>query len=490
MSRFFSGSLLGSVLLGSSLLVTVGSLSCATLPDSLRIGSRPAWELPPPAPAEGPIVDARSLHRTTLPNGLRILILEDDRLPRVALGIELARGEGSVEPSRAGVAEIATEVMQRGAGERDGLALANIVEEAGASLSISADWDTTGVALAGLSEDQDLFLEILADVTLRPRFDPEEFRKTLDEHQAGLVAAHDDPATLIGWQMLRVLYEGHRYGLPSSGTSESVASLSVEDARRYWVDRFVPRNSIFWAVGDVDAAQLTREIEGLFGGLVDAPIPTNTPRVPAVTPESRRIVVIDKPELGQARIVFAHEGITRTEPKRLQIDLMNDALGGSGFSSRLMKSIRSEAGLTYGVGSGYSLRSVAGPFQVSTFTRVPKVREVVDLIVKEVEGMRGEGAMTEIELAKFISYNVGRFGLSLETSQSVLSSLVDLEVHGLPMDSLDTYRSRIRAITLADVHAAARDHLHPDRAAIIVLGPAKDIVPQLEDLGPVEVWQP
>ena len=167
---------------------------------------------------------------------------------------------------------------------------------------------------------------------------------------------------------------------------------------------------------------------------------------------------------------------------------MNDTLGGSGFSSRLMMRVRADEGLTYGVGSGYSLRSVPGPFSVSTFTRKDQVRRVVDLLLEEMTGIRSDRPVTAEELAKFVSFNVGRFGLSLETSQSVLSSLVDLEVHGLPDDSLDTYRGRLRGVDLEAVHRATREHLHPDRAAIIVLGPADEIVPQLEGLGEVEVW--
>ena len=169
---------------------------------------------------------------------------------------------------------------------------------------------------------------------------------------------------------------------------------------------------------------------------------------------------------------------------------MNDALGGSGFSSRLMITVRSDAGLTYGIGSGYSLRDEAGPFSISTFTRVPEVRRVIDLVLGEMEAIRGNRPVGEEELAKFISYNVGRFGLSLETSEAVLGSLVDLRVHGLPDDSLDTFRRRVREVTLADVAEAAQTRLHPDRAAIIVLGPADQLVPQLEGLGDIEIVEP
>jgi zinc protease len=325
---------------------------------------------------------------------------------------------------------------------------------------------------------------------MRPRFDVGEFDKAVSEQQAALVAAHDDPATLVGWHAARALYEGHRYGLPINGNPESLARIDVDAARAYWVSRFVPRNTIFWAVGDLSASELIEEVEQRFGTMPDAPIPAGTPPPPARTPEERRIIVVDKPDLGQARIVVAHDGISRTEPTRISIDLMNDVLGGSGFSSRLMQSVRSDAGLTYGVGSGFSLRRQPGPFSIVTFTRVAEVRTVVDLVLMEMNAIRSDRPVDEAELRKFISYNVGRFGLSLETPRAVLGGLIDLDVFGLPEDSLDTYRARVRAVSLADVADAARTRLDPDRAAIVVLGPAADIVPQLEALGPVEVREP
>jgi zinc protease len=451
---------------------------------------RPAWEEPPPPPLENPIVSSADLHRTTLPNGLEVIVLEDTRLPRIALGVTLRRGAGSVDPSFAGVAEIASEVMQRGAGERDALALAKVVEDVGASLSVYSSWDTTDLSISGLSEDRALLFEILEDVALRARFDEIEVSKAQAEQQASIVAAEDDPATLVRLHVLSTLYEGHRYGLPSSGIAETIARIDAERARAYWVDRFVPRNAIFWAVGDFSAPELISKVQRAYGDLPDVPVIANTPPAPARTPIARRIVVVDKPDLLQARIIVAHEGISRTEPTRISVDIMNDVLGGSGFSSRLMKKIRSDEGLTYGVGSGFSLRSQPGPFSISTFTRVAMVRRVVDLLLEEMEAIQGDEPIQQEELQKFTSYNVGRFGLSLETSDAVLSSLVNLDVYGLPRDSLDTYRSRVRDVTLEDVNHAAKVRLHPDRAAIVVLGPAEELVPELEALGEIEIRQP
>ena len=195
-------------------------------------------------------------------------------------------------------------------------------------------------------------------------------------------------------------------------------------------------------------------------------------------------------EKGYEVILIGHEGIARSNPDRIAIDLMNDALGGSGFSSRLMKVVRAKNGLTYSIGSGFGLRSQPGPFQIQTFTKVESVRAVVDLVLEEMGAIREARPVDAEELAKFKSYSAGAFGLSLETSGAVLSSLVDLEVHGLPEDSLDTFRARVGETTLEQVRAAAKDRLHPERAAIVVLGPAEKLVPQLESLGPVEVVKP
>jgi len=479
-------------MMGCSAMVAVSLLSGCGLAGSSLLGldPPPAWEREVPPPTEGAVVPEGALHRAQLANGITLIVLEDHRLPRLALGLELRRGAGSVPREQAGVGRLAAEVMQRGAGDRDALELARAVEEVGASLSVDVDWDSTGISLAGLSQDRDLLFEILEDVALRARFDPQEIEKARAEQQAALQASQDEPATVVQWKTLDVLYDGHRYGLPLMGAASTLAGLDPIEVQAYWRDRFVPRNTIFWAVGDLDPEAVVAEARRRFGGLPDAPVPPGTPPPPERTPQTRQVVVVDDPDLVQARIVFAHEGIARTNPDRLAVALMNDALGGSGFSSRLMQSVRADAGLTYGVGSGFSLRSQPGPFFVSTFTRVEEVRRVVDLLLEEMRAIQGDRPLDEAELTRFIRYNVGGFGLSLETSEAVLGSLVDLDVHGLPEDSLDTYRAHIRAIGVDEVAEAARTRLHPERAAIIVLGPADQLVPQLEGLGPISVVEP
>jgi predicted Zn-dependent peptidase len=438
---------------------------------------------------DAPVVQPGALERAELENGLRILVLEDHRLPRMALSLTVRRGEASLPPERAGLASFTAELMKRGAGNRNALALASAVDELGASLGVSAGWDSMGAGVAGLSRDEDTLFEILADVVLRPRFEPREALRARDERLAQLEQAKDDPGTLIGWYGARMLYFGHRFGVPAEGTPQSVARFDAALARDLQRRLFVPNDAILAAVGDVDAKDVIERARRAFGTWPRGPVLPPGDPPPAEVPPGRRVLIVDRPELVQARILIAHEGISRTDPERIPASLLNSVVGGSGFSSRMMARVRSEAGLTYSVGSGFSMRRSPGPFVVSTFTRVPEARRVIDLLLAELDRAR-QDPPSEAELADARTLAVGNFALSLETADEVMSSLVDLEVYGLPPDSLDSYRARVRASSAGEIAAQAQRLLHPERAGIVLVGPAAQLEPQLEGLGPVEVVRP
>jgi zinc protease len=449
--------------------------------------AKPAWELPPPPPRDAKVVQDGRLHREELPNGVRVLVLEDRRLPAFSLGVVIARGAGVEATGEAGIASYTAELMERGAGARTALELAGVVDALGASLEVSASWDSMSAQVAGLAQDRDVLFDVLADVVLRPRFDADEAARVRAESLASLRQAADDPTTLLSWNFAKALYAGHRYGLPEAGTPETVAGLDAKAARGFHRRVFAPGTAIVFASGDVDPAALLARIRATYGAWQGPPPPDVG--APPPVPERRRVVVVDRPDLGQAQIGVGHGGIPRGDPRRLEVQLLNSALGGGGFSSRLMARIRAEEGLTYGISSQFVQRHRAGPFAVFTFTRVPKVGEVVTGILEELERVRREPP-SAAELARVQSQRSGQFALALETSAEVAAALVDLDVYGLPRDSLDTYRGRVRAVTVEQTSAVARELIDPARASIVVVGPAELLRPQLEPFGPVEVVQP
>ncbi len=473
----------GIALVGAGLLAAGLSVGCAWL------APKPAWELPPPPVRDAPVVDDARLHRATLSNGLHVIVLEDFRLPRVAAGVTVRRGAASEPLDRAGLATYTAELMQHGAGERDALAFARAIDDLGATFDVSADWDSMSAIVSGLSRDLEPLLGLLADVTLRPQLDRREGERARAEQLAALESQKDEPAALARIEFAKVLYDGHRFGLPVAGAPETVAKLDAAAARSFHRALFVPGNAILFVAGDVKADEFMAQAERTFGAWPVGPVPPIPDPPPKLVPPARRVVVVDRPELGQAQIVLGHEGIDRRDPQRFADVLMNNVLGGGGFSSRLMSSVRSDAGLTYSVGSGFSLRRAPGPFAVSTFTRAPEGRRVIDLVLAQLEKMKVDPPTAD-ELADAKSQTVGGFALGLETSEAIVAALVALDVQGLPDDALNTYRASIRAVTTGDTATAARERLHPDRAGIVLVGPASVLVPELESLGPVETVKP
>lgn len=461
----------------------------ATLGSGCALFAKPAWEQSPPPVRTGPVVDASRLRRAELANGLELVVFEDARLPHLALGVAVRRGAALETNDQAGLATFTAELMSRGAGARRALELAQVVDDLGASLDANAGWDSMGVSVSGLSRDADTLFAVLADVVLRPRFDSDEGAKVRREMLAGLEGQKDNPATLGRIAFARALYDGHRSGLPAEGAPEAVKRLRAEDARAFHGRVFCAANAILFATGDVEFEDVRARAEAAFGSWPRGIVPEAPPPPPSPAPPARQVVVVDRPDVAQAQILIGHDGMARSDPGRMPVILMNEMLGGGSFTSRLMARVRSDAGLTYGVYSAFAMRRAPGPFLVSTSTRVPEARRTIDLVLGELERARSSGFGAE-ELAAVQRLAAGSFVLGLETSADVTEALVELDVQGLPPDSLDTYRERVMASSLEDVQIAARDRLHPDRAAIVVVGPAATLAPALEGLGPVRVEQP
>ena len=366
-----------------------------------------AWERPPAQAPDRPVVAEDRLVRRELGNGLRLLILEDHRIPYASFGVTLRRGAASEAPDEAGLAGFTAELMERGAGSRDALELAETMDALGASYGVSSGWDSVTASTSGLSGDRDLLLEVLADLVLRPQLRESEATRVRKETLAALEREKDDPRSLAARAFTRAMYGTHRYGTPVAGTPETVSTFRARDAKKFHRGFFVPGNAIFFASGDVDPDALAAEVEKVFGAWSEAPVP-ELPEAPAqALPESTRVVIVNRPDLGQAQLRVGHEGIGRTDDRRIAARLMNLPLGGSGFSSRLMGRIRAEEGLTYGVNSYFTLRRAPGPFLVSTFTRFSEARTVIDLILAELERIRTEPP-TGAELADAKSLSTGR----------------------------------------------------------------------------------
>jgi len=267
-----------------------------------------------------------------------------------------------------------------------------------------------------------------------------------------------------------------------------VAALTVDQLRALHGRAMHPGQLTVGVFGDVDPEQvkalLSEQLSGWKSGAATA-----ASKAASIKPRAR-IHIVDKPDLTQVNIVLGHGGIARNRADYEAITLLNYALGGGGFSSRLMKLIRSEKGLTYGVRSAFSAGARPGPFMITTFTRVDRVRELIDLAFAVVDEVAKNG-ITEQELADAKGYYLGSYPLSLETVEGEGDRLLLAQRYGLGDDYVTAYPKHIAAVTGEQVKALAAELLRREELVIVLAGPKDKLMDAVKDLGAVEAswWE-
>jgi len=262
---------------------------------------------------------------------------------------------------------------------------------------------------------------------------------------------------------------------------EDVEKISRADLATFWKTYYRPNNAILAIAGDVDPAKLRGELEKAFGGWEKADVPVRTePKVPPV--KATRILLVDRPDLTQATLMFGHPGLRHGDPDWYAATLVNYVLGGSDFSSRLMTEVRSKRGLTYGIGSSFGATLYPGAFRISATTRNETCWEALSVTIDELRKMKASGPTAD-ELAKGKGYFAGSTPFTLESPAEIARALVNAELHGLGVDYVKELSLRLAAVSPDATATAARKWLDPDDLAIAIVGRAAVIAPLLRKAG-------
>ena len=429
--------------------------------------------------------------RQELDNGLGLIAVH---MPgRALVTASLVLGTGAVdEPAElAGVTSLMARALTEGTANHDAVGLTEASERLGASLHAEAGWDGISISVEVPAERLSAALALAAEVAIEPTFPASDVERLRDERLNDLLQAKADPRRRADDGFVETIYAaGSPYGRPSAGTEETVSRLDADSCRTIHGRRLDPARMTLIIGGDLEAVgEDVRSIaESRFGGWARNPAAegATTPTAAAARAE-RYIRVIHRPGSVQSEIRVGHVGVRRLIPDFHAISVMSAILGGL-FNSRLNRKLREEKGYTYGAGAGFDMRRGAGPFAVraavNTDVTVPAIQE----ILIELEAMRA-GPPTTAELHAARDYLVGVFPLRFETPPAVVGAIAGLLIQGLPWDELDRYRPAIEAVSDADVEKAARDHIRPDKLAVVLVGDADAILPALEGaaIGPIVV---
>ncbi len=418
--------------------------------------------------------------RQRLTNGFEVIVARMPRVPLATLEIVLPAGAQWEPAEKHGLATLAAGMLDEGTARHDVHALARRVERTGSYLATSADWDAAYVQTGGLARHWQEGLSTLREVVLEPTFPPAEFERLRRQREAEILSRRDQPGAIADETFARAVFAGTPYDHSLSGDAAALEGLRVEDAAVFHREHRASAGAALVAAGDLDPEAVLRFAEAAFADWpAGEPIPP--PAVAARPNDAVRIHLVDRPGAAQTELRVGHSGIARGDADRAILRVLNSLLGGK-FTSRINLNLRERHGYTYGAFSRFVERRGAGPFVVSCAVTTANAGDAAREILRELERLREE-PVPAAELADAQSYMLGVLPYSLQTADDIVDRLEDLSIHALPDDFFATTLRALRAVGTADILAAARRHLHPERATIVAVGPKAELAEQFAALG-------
>ena len=420
-----------------------------------------------------------SVHK--LPNGMTVLILEQHKLPTIAL--ELDMEPGAIADPTPGMAKFTAEMLREGTAKRNSSAIAAAVDDIGAQLSSEADFggsDST-VYIAGLTDSTETLFDLLSDIVLHPNFPVDELEKYKKRELGNLDEEMSRPYFLADKEFHKALYGDTNYAV-TAPTPAQVQAVTSEMLAEYHRKFYVPGNAVLGIVGDVNTAEMLKLAEKYFGDWPKTPPPAvKLAEVPA--PQPKKVVLVDRPGSVQTNIVAGNLAIERTDPDYFALTVMDHIVGG-GPSARLFLNLRELHGYTYGAYSGLNTDIYRGYWDANTEVRTAVTDGSLHELFNEFNRIRTE-TVPAAELDEAKRALVASFALSLEDQLQLLGDALEVHHYGLPDDYWDKYPEHIDGIDAAAVMAAGKKYVDVDHMQIICVGDAKQIKDAVGKYGPV-----
>lgn len=428
-----------------------------------------------PTPGPSPEINLKEAQRFTLENGLKVLVVENNKLPRISIQLQIDNPP-ILEGEKAGVSDLVSSLLGNGS---TSISKDDFNEEID-FLGARVNFGSQRAFAASLSKYFPRVLELMADAAINPNFVQEEFEKEKAKLLTGLKTQEKDVAAIAG-RVQRALAYGtdHPYG--EFVSEESVNKVTLADIEKFYKDYFVPANAYLIVVGDVKLDEVKKLVTKNFSSWKKASPASITLQKPTNT-SNTQINFIDMPNAVQSEIAVQNLAeLKMSDPDYFAALIANQILGGGG-EARLFLNLREDKGYTYG---SYS-RLGDDKYAPSRFRATASVRNVVTdssvvEILKEVDKMIKQPVSKE-ELKNTKAKYIGRFVLAIEKPETIAKYALEMETEGLPKDFYKTYLERINSVTVEDVQKAAQKYFSVKNARIVVTGKGSDVLENLEKI--------
>jgi predicted Zn-dependent peptidase len=423
---------------------------------------------------------------TVLANGLRLMVLEDRRVPQISFTMLVPGAGGYGDPAGLrGLASFTAAMMREGTTTRSSAQISEQLETISAALNVGAGLSSPDGTVSGssLAEHFERLLELTADVLLNPAFAEEELARYKQRTNAQLVQQRSIPGFLVNERYARVVYGSHPAG-DIAPSVDALQNVTRSDLVAFHKSRYVPDHAVMFVAGDVSLDEARKAVEARFGPWMKAGAPL--PRVEDPPASGARAVhFVTRPSSVQTSFMIGLPAIKRSDPSYDVAMVMNRIIGG-GPTGRLFITLREDKGYTYGASSGLVAGLFRGDWRASTDVRAEVTEPALKDLLAEIDRIRTE-RVPDAEFRDAKRAMIASFALSLESPQQVLSYYITSWLYKLPPDYWDRYPERITAVTQDQVLAAAKTYLDPARLQIVAVGDP-GIADVLRKQGPLTVY--
>lgn len=418
---------------------------------------------------------ATKIERVVSPGGIEAWLVHEPSLPLIAVEFAFRGGANQDPADKPGVASMAAELLDEGAGDLDSNAFHERLEERAISLGFRASREHVHGSVRTLVENRDEAFALLTLALTAPRFDDAALERARAQTLSSLKRETTSPNAIANKSWWSTAFPDHPYGRPTRGSLESVPLIGVEDLKTFMRQSIARDGLKISVVGDIDAATLGPLLDKTFGAL---PATSVLAPVPAVSLQGLgREIVVDL-DVPQSVVGFGGAGIARSDPDFFAAYIVNQILGGGSFSSRLYSEVREKRGLAYGVSTSLVWLDHAALFVGFTATRSERTGDTIAIIEKEIQRMADSGPTAE-ELAKSKAFLKGSYAIAFDTSAKIATQLLQIQIDELGIDYAERRGAMIDAVTLADAQRVAKRLLQGGLLVTVVgrpqgLPPAKD----------------
>lgn len=430
-----------------------------------------------PAPGAAPTLNIGNAETFTLPNGLKVFVVENHKLPRVTFSLILDR-DPIFEGDKAGLTSMVGELMRSGTKRHSKDQLDEAIDQIGASINVSS----TSASAASLSKYKTELLSLFSEILFQPSFQDAELVKIKKQFISGLAAEKENPNSISSVVTNAVVYgKNHPFG--EKETEATIENVNVSDIQSYYNTYFKPNIGYLAIVGDITKKEAEILVKQHFGNWKKGTVPTHVwPAVKA--PETNKVILVDRPSSVQSVINIAYPvELQYNSPDRIASSLLSYILGG-GSSSRLFMNLREAKGYTYGAYSSLSPGKLIGEFSANASVRTEVTDSAVYELYKEMSRL-DQNTISSEELMAAKAYLTGSFGRSLESPSTIASFALNAEIQKLPKDYYKNYLKNLDAVSIAELNKLAPKYIKPKNSYVIIVGNAAEFKDKLTQFGEI-----